>query len=113
MPGHWPGIFLQPLILNLVRCGRCCWGRGRWLGCCGWRERRLIASGRGCDPRNDGSGLDLASGRFRQIDAVVLQGRRQGLVEPSARVGIGSLGRDQVVFIDGKGALLQQHIGRC
>ena len=42
-----------------------------------------------------------------QVDAVVLQGCGQHLVEAGAVLGIGGMGRDQVVLRDGQVALLQ------
>ncbi len=52
----------------------------------------------GSSPGHHGRGLHIPCRRFVQVDAVVLQGRGQDLVEAGAILGIGGLGRDQVVF---------------
>ena len=75
-------------------------------------HRRLVACLGGLTSGHHGRGLDVPCGCILQVDAVVLQGGGQNLVEAGAVLGIGGVGGDQVVLSRGKVALLKQDIGR-
>ena len=96
-PGTWPGLF-------------CCYLLRKTIGSPVERCWFIALLGR-LQARNQRRRVHLARGRLVQVDAVVLQGRGQDLVKARAVLGIGGIGRDQIVLRSGQIALLQQHIG--
>ena len=62
--------------------------------------------------RNDGRGIHIAGCRFAEIDAVVLHGGREDLVEGCPIFRIRRLGCDEGVFRRSQAALLLQDRSR-
>jgi len=75
-------------------------------------SRALCWRGR-CYAGHNGRGLDLSCRGLRQVDAIVLQGCGQHLVEACSVLGVCGMSGNQIVLCRGQIAFLQKHVGCC